>query len=139
MDRTAESGPWAWQTVRPLFFDGFHRCVAALADAGNLLIVEHVIEFQSWFDDLVSLLAHHDVFFVGVHCPLPELERRERERGDRRIGEGRAHLEDGVHTFGAYDFEVDTSIGSPETNANLLIAAIESRSFPGAFPRPQQQ
>jgi chloramphenicol 3-O-phosphotransferase len=28
-----------------------------------------------------------DVFFVGVHCPLRELKRRERQRGDRRPGE----------------------------------------------------
>ena len=35
---------------------------------------------------------------------LPELERRERLRGDRRIGEARADFEV-THTFGRYDHE----------------------------------
>ena len=68
-----------------------------------------MIEFRSWYIDLVTLLRHHSVFFVGVHCEINELERRERLRGDRKVGEGRLHLEDGVHTWGRYDIEVDTS------------------------------
>ena len=106
VDRGAKTGEWAWRTIRPHFFDGFHRCIAALATAGNPLIVEHVLEFQSWLDDCVQLLAPFDVFFVGVHCPLEELERRERQRGNREIGEGRSHQEEGVHSWGPYDFEV---------------------------------
>jgi len=39
--------------------------------------VDHIIEQEQWLADLVELLAPFDVFFVGVHCPLPELERRE--------------------------------------------------------------
>ena len=135
VDRGHEEGPWAWRTVRPRFFDGFHRCIAALAAAGNALIVEHVLEYQSWLDDCVRLLAPFDVFFVGVHCPVEELERRERERGDRTIGEGRGHLEDGVHTWGPYDFEVDTSLRSPEEDARLIAAALAARPSPSAFRR----
>jgi hypothetical protein len=48
---------------------------SALADTGNDLIVEHVIEFPAWRHKLSRLLAHLDVF-LG-----------ERSRGDRRIGE----------------------------------------------------
>jgi chloramphenicol 3-O phosphotransferase len=33
-----------WQQMRPRFFDGFHRCLPALAAAGNDLIVEHITE-----------------------------------------------------------------------------------------------
>lgn len=109
VDRTVKTGEWSWRTIRPRFFDGFHRCAAAIADAGNDMILEHVIEFRSWYIDLVTLLRHHSVFFVGVHCEISELERRERVRGNRRVGEGRLHLEDGVHTWGRYDIEVDTS------------------------------
>ena len=109
VDREAKTGEWSWRTIRPRFFDGFHRCAAAIADAGNDMILEHVIEFRSWYVDLVTLLRHHSVLFVGVHCEISELERREQLRGDRRVGEGRSHLEDGVHTWGRYDVEVDTS------------------------------
>ncbi len=83
------NGEFAWDTLRPAFFDGFHRCLPALAQAGNHLIVEHIVETEAVLYRLVALLNDIDVFFVGLHCPLPELERRERERGDRRIGEAR--------------------------------------------------
>ncbi len=56
--------------------------MAAFAVAGNDLIVEHVVEFQSWYDDCVRLLNDFDVFYVGIHCPIKELERREKMRGD---------------------------------------------------------
>ena len=110
--RDAE-GPFAWwDEVRPRFFAGFHRCLPAFAGAGNDLIVEHIIEFACWRRDLVELLAGLDVFLIGVHCDLDELDRRERDRGDRRIGEGRTHVEgDRIHEFGPYDYEIDTTAG----------------------------
>ena len=85
-------------------------CLPALAAAGNDLIVEHIIEFRAWREYLATLLGGLDVFLVGVHCDLAEIDRRERDRGDRRIGEDRSHVEtDLIHTFGPYDFEVDTT------------------------------
>lgn len=127
-------GPeWAWAARRPAFFDGFHRCIAALAGAGNPLIVEHVLEHASWLEDCVDLLAPYDVFFVGVHCPLEEMERRERMRGDRAIGEARSHLLDGVHAWGPYDFEIDTSLRGPGENARLVKEAWLARKSPGVF------
>lgn len=87
--RRDREGPFAWwQQMRPRFFDGFHRCLPALAAAGNDLIVEHIIEFRTWREDLARMLEGLDVFLVGVHCDLAEIDRRERDRGDRRIGEG---------------------------------------------------
>jgi chloramphenicol 3-O phosphotransferase len=117
--RRDDAGPFDWwHEIRPRFFAGFHRCLAALAEPGNDLIVEHIIEFSTWRADLAVLLEGLDVFLVGVHCATDELDRRERLRGDRRIGEGRSHVEvDGIHTFGPYDFEVDTTAG---VNADLV-------------------
>ena len=112
-ERRNDGGPFDWvEVVRPRFFDGFHRCLPALAQARNDLIVEHIIEFPSWRAHLAELLAGLDVFLVGVHCNLDEVDRRERVRGDRRAGEGRTHVEtDLIHTFGPYDVEVDTTEG----------------------------
>ncbi len=87
--------------MRPRFFAGFHRCLPALALAGNDLIVDHIIEFASWRWELASLLAGLDVYLIEIHCDLDVLDRRERERGDRRKGGGRTHVViDGIHTFG---------------------------------------
>jgi chloramphenicol 3-O phosphotransferase len=99
--RRDPDGPFAWQSqMRPRFFDGFHR----------------------------RLLGGLDVFLVGVHCELAEIDRRERDRGDRRIGEGRSHVEtDLIHTFGPYDFEVDTTHAVPGAVAASVLAAWRSR------------
>jgi len=111
--RRDNNGPFAWQIqMRPRFFAGFHRCLPALAAAGNDLIVEHIIEFPAWRTDLARLLDGLDVFLIGVRCDLAEIDRRERARGDRRPGEGRSHVEtDLFHTFGPYDLDIDTTHG----------------------------
>lgn len=129
-DRRDAAGPFAWwDQLRPRFFAGFHRCLPAFAAAGNDLIVEHVIEFASWRHDLARLLAGLDVFLVGVHCDLAEIDRRERARGDRRRGEGRTHVEtDLIHSFGAYDFEVDTTEGVDNTLVDAVLTAWHARS-----------
>lgn len=126
-------GEFPWRDLRPHFFDGFHRCLPALAAAGNNLIVEHIVETEAWMQRLLRLLRPFDVFFVGVHCPLPELERREIERGNRRIGEARADFEI-THTFGVYDFEVLSTRPLAE-NVNAVKAAWECRQRPSAFER----
>jgi chloramphenicol 3-O phosphotransferase len=72
------------------------------------------------------------VFLVGVHCPLEELERRERARGDRGVGDARRDLET-VHTFCAYDLEVD-STAPPEQNAARILAAWERSRGTGRSP-----
>jgi chloramphenicol 3-O phosphotransferase len=103
------------------------------AEAGNNLIVDHIIEQEQWLADLVQLLAPSDVFFVGVHCPLPELERRERQRADRRPGEARRDF-DSVHRFTEYDLDIDATQAT-EGNVARLLTAWQARSRPTAFER----
>lgn len=127
------SGKFAWSEMRSAVFDGFHRSLPALAEAGNNLLVDHIIETKDWMRHLVQILEPFDVFFVGVHCPLPELERREIERGDRRIGEARNDYVV-THTFGIYDIEVN-STEPLERNVDILIAAWKTRKRPSAFDK----
>jgi len=133
--RRDADGPFQWWgNVRPRFFDGFHRCIATLATAGNDLIVDHVIEFPAWRAELRGLLAPFDVFLVGVHCSLEELARRERARGDRWIGEGRSHVvDDGIHTFGPYDCEIDTTGREPSEMARELVQRWKGRTVSVLF------
>lgn len=127
------NGDFAWADMRPTFFDGFHHCLPALAEAGNNLIVEHIVETEDWMQRLVALLSPFDVFFIGVHCPLAELERREAERADRRIGDARRDYEV-AHTFGIYDLEVD-STEPLDRNVDTVIATWKARTHPSAFDR----
>jgi chloramphenicol 3-O phosphotransferase len=131
--RRDASGPFAWATIRPKLFEGYYNCLAALAMAGNNLVVDTIIETPEQLQRLVQLLGGFDVFFVGVHCPLAELERRERQRGDRGVGDARRDFEI-VHTFSAYDLEVD-STHSAEQNARAIIQAWSVRERPGVFGR----
>ena len=126
-------GDFAWAALRPAFFDGFHRSLAGLATGGNNLIVEHIVETQAWMDRLIELLAPFDVFFVGVHCDVDELERRELARGDRRIGSARKDAAT-THGFCEYDHEVDTSVPAQEL-ASALSSAWRARRRPAAFER----
>lgn len=128
-----QSGEFAWSQLRPAFFEGFHRAVEAIATAGNNLVVEHIVETEAWMTRLVRLLSPYDVFFIGLHCPLPELERREQLRGDRRRGEARRDFES-IHGFATYDLELD-STQPADQNATTLIEAWVARSRPSAFDR----
>ncbi|MER5639816.1 AAA family ATPase [Kitasatospora sp. NPDC002227] len=90
---------------------GFHRSIAAMAEGGNNVVVDHVLSEPWRLADCLEVLAGLDVIFVGVHCPVAELRRREAARGDRTPG--MAELQYGlVHVHGDYDLEVDTAAAS---------------------------
>lgn len=126
-------GDFVWTAMRPAVFQGFHDTLPALAGAGNNLIVDHIIETRAWMSSLLDLLGSFDVYFVGIHCPLVELERRERARGNRRIGEARNDFET-IHELASYDLELD-STRPAEDNASALITAWKQRGRPTAFQR----
>ena len=129
--RRDRDGPFSWAAMRGPLFEGYFGCVAALAGAGNDVLADLVIEREDQLKRLVSLLSPFDVFFVGVRCPLPELEQRERLRGDRRIGDARQDHAI-VHSFSDYDAEVDSTL-PPERNATILAEAWRVRQRPGVF------
>ena len=133
--RREKSGPFQWWGHRrPRFFDGLQKSIATFAWAGNDLIVDHIIECPEWRVELSQLLRPFDVVLVGVHCELEELERRERVRGDRYLGEGRSHvIDDGIHSFGPYDCDVDTTNREPPAVASEVIGCWRRRSMSVLF------
>lgn len=126
-------GDFKWPLMREEFFEGFHRSLPAFASAGNNLIVEHIVETPTWMNRLVMLLSGFDVFFVGIHCPLEELERREAGRADRPMGDAARDFET-IHRHAVYDLELN-SLVAPDANALRLVAAWRQRSRPSAFER----
>jgi chloramphenicol 3-O phosphotransferase len=109
---------------------GFHRAIAGMAQAGNDLVVDHVLSEPWRLQDCLEVLRGLDVVFVGVHCPLEELERRERVRGDRTPGQAAAQFSR-VHQHGRYDFECDTGTSSPRE------CALAIKEFLGRAPAPR--
>lgn len=108
-----------WGVVLATLLPGFAHAVAALADAGNRLIVDHVLLGEFNMGQFREALKGRSVLFVGVECGLDELKRREALRGDRPPGlvdYQNAH----VHVPGRYDLRVNTEIESPQACAERI-------------------
>lgn len=120
---------------RAAFFDGFHRSVAAFADAGNDLILEHILDTPGWHGQLATLLRAHAVLFVGLHCGLEELRRREAARGDRPAGSAEADFS-AIHIAKRYDLELQTEDGTAANVARIL-AALATSPGPSGFFEPE--
>lgn len=132
MDRF-KSREFDWKAARAPFFDGFHRSLAAYAAAGNNLVLEHILDTEGWLEQLIELFRPFDVFFVGVHCPLPMLIARETARGDRPVGSAEQDFAT-IHVGKIYDFEVHTDANT-DANVGRIIAAWHTRSGSSVFVR----
>ncbi|MFI5717161.1 chloramphenicol phosphotransferase CPT family protein [Nocardia sp. NPDC051750] len=113
---------------------GFHRAVAAMASAGNDVVMDHVLSEPWRLRDCLTVMTGLDVVFVGVRCSLGELQRREQQRGDRSPGTAAGQIA-AVHAHGIYDLEVDTSVNSVEACSAQIKNYLGRASFPCAFDR----
>ncbi len=112
-----------WSALRPRVLAGHRRAVRAFADAGVDVITDVVLETQQQADDWDDALQGLDVLWVGLHAPVAELRRRERERRDRPSGDAeRDHAV--VHTFHRYDLELDSTDGV-ESCARRLVDVVQ--------------
>ena len=128
-----KNGTFSWDEMRLSVFRGLHQCLPALATAGNNIIFDHIIETKEWLHHLISLVSELDVFFVGLHCSLPELERREIQRGDRNKGEAYRDFQS-VHSITSYDLELNSENPLDE-NVTFLIQAWQNRKHPSALDK----
>jgi chloramphenicol 3-O phosphotransferase len=139
-NRFQNGGHFAWGELFPKLLAGFHRSIAALADAGVNVIVDHVMVYrEGWASTLVDCMTALEpfaVYFVGVRCSLEEAMRREQARGDRFIGTAERQFPR-VHRHNLYDVEVDTTRTSPEVCAEQIRAFVSSHD-PTAFARLRQ-
>ncbi|MDB5615459.1 MAG: chloramphenicol phosphotransferase [Devosia sp.] len=128
-----KSKEFDWNAARAPFFDRFHPSLAAYAGAGNNLVLEHILDREGWLEELARRLAPFDVFFVGVHCPLPLLIEREQARGDRPLGSAEQDFKT-IHQGKAYDFEVDAALDA-DANTTAIIEAWQGRTGKSIFSR----
>ena len=124
----------AFRRLVPVVVSGVQRSAAALAEAGNHLIVDHVLENPAWLRECVARWAVLDVLFVGVRCPLDVARQREAERGDRAPGLA-AYQFGRVHAHGVYDVEVDTSVLDADACVTRIVEALARNPAPRAFSR----
>lgn len=93
---------------------GFHRAVAGMAQAGNNIVMDHVLSEPWRLQDLLTVMAGIDVVLVGVHCSVADAQERESRRGDRSLGTAIGQIAT-VHAHRLYDIEVDTSTDTAES------------------------
>jgi chloramphenicol 3-O phosphotransferase len=125
---------WTDDTFLPVFQRtvlGFHRAVAGMASAGNDVVVDHVLGERWRLADCLTIFDGFPVLFVGIRCSLPELERRERERGNRTVGRAAVQFPL-VHQHGIYDLEVDSERHTPAECASLIRTRLHDAP-PAAF------
>ncbi|MEM1387953.1 MAG: AAA family ATPase [Pseudomonadota bacterium] len=120
------AGDFSWSEERARIFAGFHASVAAYADAGNDLILEHILDEEAWADQLKRTLAGHQVLFVGLDCDLQTLMAREQARGDRPLGSA---VQDAarVHVGRRYDVRLRSEDGLERNVARVLAARRSAR------------
>ena len=113
-------------------FSGMHHAVAELSRAGNNVLADHVLVDPAWVAECTVLFAGLPAYLIGVHCPLQVLVERERSRRNRTLGQAAAQ-HPLVHAHRIYDFEVDTSLFSPEECAEQVANFLASSALPQAF------
>lgn len=114
-----------------------HRAIAALLHAGCNIVADHVLVERVWLADAARQFADLPAYLIGVRCPLPVLEQRERDRRDRTLGQARAQHAL-VHRYAVYDLEVDTARDDPDACATQIIARLTAAPPPDAFQRLRQ-
>lgn len=97
------------------------QLVENLAGAGFNVLVDEVAEAAVIADYRRRLGG--SCFVVKVDAPLSELERRERERGDRMVGLAREQSSR-LHLGIEYDLEVDTHSHTPDQLARAVLVAM---------------
>ncbi|GAB5364420.1 hypothetical protein AAMO2058_000968700 [Amorphochlora amoebiformis] len=100
---------------------GLVECTLGLVRAGNHVIVDDVCFEGEW--QLEAWKSRFElegvrVVMVGLHCHIDSLVKRERERGDRKMGSAMVQASR-VHGLGkdlnkVYDIVIDTRNTTPE-------------------------
>jgi len=83
--------------------------------------IDFIIDFVPVQGSFAKLLCESRVLYVNVFCPIDELRRREKERGDRETGLAESQLAS-MFPQDKYDITVDTFINTPEECADRIIA-----------------
>jgi len=87
------------------------KSVKALAETGHNVIIDIIFCGEKTYRELSNELDELALTFVKVDCSLEELQKRERERGDRKLGLAESQVST-IHQNVAYDVIIDTSIAT---------------------------
>lgn len=109
----------------------FHETIVMFSDKGINVVADTVLHDRETLEHFQHTLADYPLFFVGVHCPAEELKRRERERGDRRIGLAMEQLKFVHRQREQYDLEINTYETSFSECAKKIVEFLGKQKPPG--------
>lgn len=117
--------------------NAMYHTVGLYADLGlNVVVDDCIIAHPASYQDRLlrecaARLAGYPVLFVRVDCPLEELLRREKDRGDR---DGTAAWQwNKLYPKEPYDLAVNTFTHTTGACAAAIVEALEKMEPPGAF------
>lgn len=114
-----------------------HNTVKLFSDMGKNVIVDQVllsVQKGELLKECVDLLQDYPVLFVHVTCSLEDLRKREKERGDRNIGQAEEQLALLIPQD-KYDLTVDTSGNTTEQCADEIIQFLSKPESFQAFKK----
>lgn len=94
----------------------FQEVIVVLAKMGHSIVIDDVSFGKQQLDEWKKTLKDFRVLWVGVNAPLPILEQREKERGNRIQGSARGQFHK-VHADVIYDLDIHTHQATPDENA----------------------
>jgi chloramphenicol 3-O phosphotransferase len=101
---------------------GFNQSFSVIADNIPFIIIDHVLQKESWFHELFEAIKNKPSLFVHVTAPLDVIETREASRDDRAPGTAKNQYEQ-ISKY-KYDLTIDTHSNSLEKSVQLVIEAL---------------
>jgi chloramphenicol 3-O phosphotransferase len=135
-ERWTQPGPG--ERIFAMTMLAYYRSIRACASVGHNLLVDTGFYTPDLVRQCVHELQDLRMWLIGVHCMLPELERRERARSDRQAGIAREQFYT-IHNHAMYDLEVDTSQASLEVCAEQIKAIVTGSAHPTALHQLKAQ
>lgn len=104
------------------FLTVMYESAAAIARSGRDVVIDNCLfDTEDIYELSERIMQDCDRVFVRIRLPIDELERRERERGDRAIGKARWQEEHITPKDDAmYDIVVDTTSPADECAAAII-------------------
>lgn len=127
MGLSNQSGPIGDQLIT-----GMHHSIKALLDTGHNVLSDQVFINSNWVAEAASLFSGYNAYIIGIRCPLVVIEQREKDRKNRTLGSSALQF-DVVHRWTEYDFSLDSSLNSPEQNAEMILEFLKMGRAPQAF------